>query len=276
MLRLKSIGIALSIICSLCFVINSHAASITSFSVYAGDDGGSGTTTSASLTADEDISFIDWHINDKYKFSSMHNNGTRSVYVYLGMYSGDIKGKKYRIRAVVSFVESSDEEASYTITVYKPKVTSGPGPKTGAYGYSEVSSLYFNGSSFVMSGSAWACNDTNETLRVTAWFRQQKYATDIKDDVPVAGGLDGDPRRDPPINEPLVFVDLPSNQRFDDSVDSILTEFSIGRLIGENETLFYDAHTHLQVFGHIDGKHVEDNWEADSEVKEFTKDDNPD
>ncbi len=88
-------------------------------SVYSGDDWGSGTTVSVSLTADEGIDFIDWHIDDEYSFTSSHDGAT-SVYVYLGMYNGHIKGIKYDVRAVVSFEESSDADASDTFKVYKP------------------------------------------------------------------------------------------------------------------------------------------------------------
>ena len=270
-MRFKTMGIAVAMLFSLCFVINIHAASITSMSIYPGTDWGSEATVSVSLTADEGISFIDWYINDTYRFSSSHN-GEKNVSVSLGTFNGNIKGKKYRVRGVVSFVESSDEDASDTFKVYKPVFRSSTGSNTGAGGYSEVGSLTFDGSSIVMSGYASVYNGTNETLQVAAWFRQQKYHT-VGD---AAGGLDGLPRRDPPINDPIVFVDLPPNQTFSDSVDSSKTEFRLDRKIGPEEILFYDAHTHLQVTGQIKGKHKEDHWESDSGVQRFTEDDNPD
>ena len=253
-----------------CFVVQSNAASVTSMSIYSGDDWGSGTTVSVSLTTDEDIDFIDWHIDGEYSFTSTHGD-TQSVYVYLGTYVGDIKGKKYDVMAVVSFEESSDADASDTFRVYKPEITSGPGSNTGASGSAYVSSLSFDGSFITMSGSAYAYNNTNNDLRVAAWFRQQKYHTVNGE----AGGLDGLPRRDPHIDNPIVFVDLPPNQSYSDSVDSSMTQFTIGRLIDEGEILFYDAHTHLQVTGQINGQHKEDHWEADSGVQGFTSDDNP-
>ncbi len=252
------------------FAVKSDAASVTSMSIYSGDDSGSGTTVSVSLTTDENIDFIDWHIDGEYSFTSTHGD-TQSVYVYLGTYVGNIKGIKYDVRGVVSFEESSDADASDTFRVYKPIVTSGPGSNTGASGSAYVSSLSFDGSSITMSGSAYAYNDTNNDLRVAAWFRQQKFHTVNGE----AGGLDGLPRRDPHIDDPIVFVDLPPNQTFSDSVDSSMTKFTIGRRIRRGEIFFYDAHTHLQVTGQINGQHEEDHWEADSGVQGFTFDDNP-
>ena len=201
----------------------------------------------------------------------MHGNGIRSVNVSLGTFPGNIKGMKYRIRAVVSFVDSSDEDASDTVRVYKPAFKSKIGPDTGVYGYAEVSSLSFNGITVTMSGYANANNGTDEDFEVTAWFRQQKYKP-----LGNKAGEWEETRRDPPLNQPLVFVDLPSGTTFSDSVESILTEFWVGRLIDPGEKLFYDAHTHLQVRGQIRGQHEEDDWEADSEVQEFTEEDNPD
>ena len=273
MLKHKVI-LAITIIYSLFllgFINNSEAGSITSFSVYVSDDWGSGTVPSASLTADEDIAFIDWHVDDVYKFTSIHGDDIRSVNVYLGTLYGNIKGMKYRIRAVVSFVDSSDEDASDTVRVYKPAFKSKIGPDTGVYGYAEVSSLSFNGITVTMSGYANANNGTDEDFEVTAWFRQQKYKP-----LGNKAGEWEETRRDPPLNQPLVFVDLPSGTTFSDSVESILTEFWVGRLIDPGEKLFYDAHTHLQVRGQIRGQHEEDDWEADSEVQEFTDKDNPD
>ena len=267
-MKFKAIGIAVAMLCSLCFVINSHAASV-SMSVYYGDDWGSGTTVSASLTADENIDFIDWYIDDVYSFTSTHGN-TKSVYEYLGTFDGNIKGIKYDVRAVVSFEESSDEDASDTFRVYKPIVTSGPGSNTGASGSAYVSSLSFDGSSITMSGSAYAYNDTNNDLQVAAWFRQQKFTT-----VNGEAGAMEDIKRDPHIDDLIVFVDLLPGETFSDSVDSSMTEFQREGLIGPNEILFYDAHTHLQVTGQINGQHEEDHWEADSGVQGFTDADNP-
>lgn len=269
--RFKTIAIT-AVIASLLligFVVNSYAAS-ASMSVYYGDDGGSGTTVSASLTADEGIDFIGWYIDEAYDHTTDYN-GETNVYEFLGTFTGDIKGIKYDIRAVVSFVESSDADVSDTFRVYKPIVTSGPGSNTSASGSAYVSSLSFDGSSITMSGSAYAYNDTNNDLRVAAWFRQQKFHTVNGE----AGGLDGLPRRDPHIDDPIVFVDLPPNQTFSDSVDSSMTKFTIGRRIRRGEIFFYDAHTHLQVTGQINGQHKEDHWEADSGVQGFTFDDNP-
>lgn len=90
-MRFKTMGIAVAMLFSLCFVINIQAASITSMSIYAGEDWGRGTPASVSLTADEGISSIDWYIDDTYRFSSSHN-GENTVHVSLGTFYGHING----------------------------------------------------------------------------------------------------------------------------------------------------------------------------------------
>lgn len=261
MFRYKTLLIAaiLAVFVLFCFIHNSEAASITSFSVYAGDDWGSGTTAYASLTADEEISFIDWHIDGKYKFSSEHGNGTNSVYVYLGTFTGHIKGEKYSVRAVVSFVESSDEEASDTFRVYKyiPSPSNGIGSKTGANGYADVSRFYYDGSSVVMSASAYASNNTDKDLKVAVWFRTKEYT-----------GLDGNEifGREKRDTKPTEDVDKGESSK------SYSPDGFVNRAIGDigDDEYYFDAHTHLHVYT-AKGPHKEDHWEADTGVLKFTK-----
>lgn len=151
-----------------CFVVQSNAASVTSMSIYSGDDWGSGTTVSVSLTTDEDIDFIDWHIDGEYSFTSTHGD-TQSVYVYLGTYVGNIKGIKYDVRGVVSFEESSDADASDTFKVYKPVVDASW--FQGVYGAAYLYSITYDGSSLSMSGSIHGYNSTNITRNVSGKYR---------------------------------------------------------------------------------------------------------
>ena len=241
MFRLKSIGIAVPIICSLCLiglVHHSDAASVTSMSIYSGDDSGSGSTASVVLTTDEDILLIDWYIDDKYSFTSFHGN-TQSVYEYLGTFDGDIKGIKYDVRAVVSFVESSDADGSSTFSVYKPKSIYGH-KRTGVYGSVTLSSHYHDGSGIVMVGSAYAYNGTDEDCKVSSFFRHTRMD---------AGGFQ---KQDPePVNNILPAPeDLPVGGFYSDSGDSSYLRFPVpGGIIEEGDSYTLDAHVHLQVSG---------------------------
>ncbi len=176
--------IALAITSSLLFgmMSSSQAAEITSLSVYANPDYGSGTNLYPSLTADEDIMYIDWYVKQTYPkidadsdyehvHTSMHSHGTRSVSLRLPQsYDGHIKIAAYDIKAKVCFDNQIYVSATTTVDVYRP-VYEGGYKKTGVYGYSELTAHYFNGSSIVMDGFAWAYNGTGDPARITGRFR---------------------------------------------------------------------------------------------------------
>ena len=99
MLTLRLIRIAFVILCSLCLfgpVKSSHGFEVTSMSV---DNGASGCYVS--LTADENIGFIDWYIDNEHVYTSMHRDGIRSVYENIGYLPGSPFGKTYTIKAFV-------------------------------------------------------------------------------------------------------------------------------------------------------------------------------
>ncbi len=186
MFRLKSISIAIAMICSLCLIgiVNQSEAASASLSVSGSDDNGGGGYAYAYVTADENIDFIDWYIKSdpngdyKYSYTSLHGN-TKSVNEYLGTFNGDIKGRKYDVRAVVSFEESSDADATDTFRVFKPKIISDTKYPVGMpdhqigdgiYGYVQLSSHYHDGQNIVMSGSAYAWNGTKAALRAESWY----------------------------------------------------------------------------------------------------------
>ncbi|MDE0481044.1 MAG: hypothetical protein OXI67_00570 [Candidatus Poribacteria bacterium] len=109
---------------------NSYAASITSLSVSANTDWGGGSDFYASLSADEDIRYINWYVKQTYPadeadkdykhvHTSMHSTGTQSVYVYLGSFDGHIKIAEHDIKAEVTFEDASDSSTTST-SVYQP------------------------------------------------------------------------------------------------------------------------------------------------------------
>lgn len=127
-------------------------------SVYASDDWGGGGTASASLTADEGIDYIDWYINNEYSFTSTHG-GTTSVYEYLGTFTGDIKGTKYEIEAIVSFSDDTTVDSETDkVRVFKPIYTTTVDGNDGiprhpdVYGYVVLYGHYYDGQNIVMSG----------------------------------------------------------------------------------------------------------------------------
>ena len=280
MLRLKSIGIAVAIICSLLLIsiVNSSKADIEivemSASGYTSSDGG--TSLSVSVETNEPYDQIDIYFGEELIGQTFSGNEVKTsahFNLWHNLNDGTVKGREYEIRAEAwreNDGDPSEDTESYYLTLYQPVVTSGIGENTGVYGYAEVSAHYFDGSSFVMSASASAYNGTNIELDAAAWFRQQKFTT-------LANGPGAQEwiKRDPPLDQPIVFDDLPSGDTHSDSVDSMVVEYSLGRQIGDEEVLYFDAHTHLQVNGEIAGQHEEDHWEADTGVQEFTDVDNP-
>ena len=58
-------------------------------------------------------------------------------------------------------------------------------------------------------------------------------------------------KSDPHIDGPIVFDDLPPFKWHYDTVNSMMVEFWHGGLIGDDERLYFDAHTHLQVVGQL-------------------------
>lgn len=235
------------------FAVKSDAASVTSFSVYYGDDWGSGTTVSASLTTDEDIDFIDWHINGEYSFTSTHGD-TQSVYEYLGTYVGDIKGKKYDVRAVVSFEESSDADASDTFRVYKPEVETevhgGGGQQLpDVSGYVELTRHYFDGTNIIMEGYVSAYNGSDDDVQCSAWFRHTRMDVDgfeEQHDAPgdnVASGGTYGPH----------------------SADTMILNFNVGGPIGDQS---YELNAHIHMVTGVDNRHVDS-------TNTFTDEDNP-
>ncbi|MDE0483943.1 MAG: hypothetical protein OXI67_15280 [Candidatus Poribacteria bacterium] len=241
-----------------CFVVQSNAASVTSMSIYSGDDWGSGTTVSVSLTTDEDIDFIDWHIDGEYSFTSTHGD-TQSVYVYLGTYVGDIKGKKYDVMAVVSFEESSDADASDTFRVYKPIYTTAVDGNNGipqhpdVDGYVVLYSHYFDGQNIVMSGSVNAYNGSNDSVHCSSWFRHTEYD---------ANGFPTGWQRT--TNGPSGPVE--HGMSYDASSNS-MTDYFVGGSIGPDDAYYLNAHIHLTTGQ--DDRHV------DTGINRFTQDDNP-
>ena len=109
------------------FVNSSDAAEITWLSASVPDDWGSGANISAHLGTDTDILYIDWYVDNTYRQTSMHSNGTTSVNVDLGSFIGDIQGEKYEIKAIAWFSDGDGNNTSdtetYKVRVFKPMYT---------------------------------------------------------------------------------------------------------------------------------------------------------
>ncbi|MYF99803.1 hypothetical protein F4212_11850 [Candidatus Poribacteria bacterium] len=173
-LKFKTILIAVVIaVLLLMGVVSSEAASITSLSASVPNDWGDGANVSAHLSTDEDIHFIDWHVNNNYVMTSTHGEGVTFVNVDLGSFVGSLKGENYVIRAVVQFVESSDDTANHAFSVYKPVVDDGW--SHGVHGAAYLYNITYDGSNLNMSGHILGYNPTNQDRDVTGKFRLTVY-----------------------------------------------------------------------------------------------------
>ncbi len=265
----KSIAILIAI-CFLSFgMISSSQADITSLSADASPDWGYGGYVGASLTADEDIMYIDWYIDDKFVKTTMHSNGTRSVYASLDTRTGEIKGVKYEVKAMVYFLYPNYDTATDDVKVFKPVWLWQVGENTGAYGYAEISRFYYDGSQIIMDALIYAHNPTNNPkaqdpenypLSVLPWFWTQKY--------PAPNGNAEDERRD---TKSIEIIQLgKTSQTYNpgpltdpDPVTGERKPFTrnVGTIRKDNP-VYYKAHAHLQVF---DGRNPADNWEVDTQ-----------
>ena len=268
MFRRQSIGIAFAILLPLCFVLNSSdAASITSLSASPWEDNGDGANVNVTLGVDADIDAIDWYIDGTYEKTTQHGPGTRWVYESFSQIPGSIKGEKHKVEAIVEFDEGTIDTETDPFRVYKPvpSADNGFGEKTGAFGYIEISSFYYDGSSVVMSSSVYAYNPSNNPkakdpndnpMNVTAWFRTKRYT-----------GLNGrEMRPEQRDTKPTATVKVSKAAYF--SPDGMVVDRWVGTL-GPDDVYFFDAHTHLVVSA-IKGGQGGDHWEADTGVLEFT------
>lgn len=165
MIRLKLIGITVAMLCYLSLfgmVKSSHSFEITSMSVANGASG-----CYVNLTADEDIDFVFWYIEQgdglEPVHASEHGPETRMVYENIGYLTGSPFGKNYTIKAVAVRwvfnplaklpIETTTSD-SYDLTVYSSPVTR---EKTGSTTMAQMSAsvdVGWNGRTAEVSGSA--------------------------------------------------------------------------------------------------------------------------
>lgn len=272
MLKRQSIGIAFAILLSLCFVINSDAASITYMYVFADGDLGDGANTTAYVYTDEDIVCISWSVDGVYSHTTEYGEGTRFAAESF-TFTGHIKGNKHKITAEAWFWDGNNcvsDSATDKFKVYKPIITSGVGSRTGVSGHAVIYSQDFDGFSFSMSGYTYAYNGTEHTFRAHGWFRQQEWDSE-------EGKWMFDEKRD---DEQPVDLEFEPGEGYYVTPETSRIEFIHGRPMRKDEERFFNAHTHLQVSGKIKGQPRSDDWEADTKQQgttavKFTEDDNP-
>lgn len=260
-------------ICFLCVlgIVNKSDAASASLSVWADDDLGSGGSTQAWLTADEGIDFIDWYINDDpndpdsdYEYEkTTRYNGATTAYEYLGNFTGNIKGTKYGVRAVVSFEESSDEDVTDTFRVFAPKTISGTkypqgiadGKRgDGIYGEVKLYRHYHDGQNIVVDGSVYARNRTKVDYRASSFYRHTEF-----DAIGETVWLQEDPH---------TSESLPKEGGTYSSYGSSMINYWVGGDIGPDQTIKLNAHVHLEAGGVV--------WHENNNMwtHEFTEDDN--
>ena len=264
-LKFKTIAIAAVIASLLLIGLNySEAASITYLSVDSNTDYGGGSDFYASLSADENIYYINWYVKQTYPvdqadsdyelvYTSMHLTGTKSVSVRLGLFDGHIKIAEYDIKADVTFEGASDSSTT-TTSVYKPVFNPNGYQRTGVYGYSELTAHYFDGSSIVMDGYVSAYNGTGDNARGFGRFRHTAVNKNLDE-----------------LEDPLPNENFQQGETYGYSTSDWGTFFNFdtgGELQG-NDTWVCNAYIRLKVH-----QGVTDDWLAE-DTNTFTSDDNP-
>ena len=256
MLKHKTI-LAIMIICSLFLIgyINSSDAEIeiVEMDAYGTAYAYGGISLSVSVETNEPYDEVNYYLDGTWIGASSGDNEKTeaSFYAYVDdAAEGSVHGRTYSIRADAwrqddegNFSQDSDY---YFLKLYKPLIVEGY-KNTGAYGTAVVSKHYFDGTSFVMDAYANACNGSDETLRVSAWFRQQRY--NEGGNVIWRGRDDDQPNED-------IEPDKWSNSI---SPDSMKVDFFLGRLIEADDSFRFDAHTHLRV-STVQGPATVDDW----------------
>ena len=272
MLTLRSIGIAI-VICSLCMFTmanTSEAIEIVEFRSYNDTheeyDLGYPYFTFY-VETDEPYDRLNWavyHVDTgetQWEVGSTEGDGvsTHHYFSISGLLSGEPKGKKYVIGVTAYKTERIDGRdwisfATDTCNLRVFKVTTawnnGTGRNTGASGYATIYRHYHNGENIVMDSSAYAYNPRNNPkaknpndnpLRVDPWFRVIEYKKGPNGEA--GNAIQPEHGRDEKDSETVEVGN--GSQRY--SPDNMIVGVHLGRWIREEETLFYDAHTHLQV-----------------------------
>ena len=217
MLTLRSIGIAITMLCSLFLfgmVNNSDAQiEIIDMNTPSETDNNGYFYHVVSIETDKPFDAVDWSIGDS---DSVWNLSYRSTIWGDGVKTrawfypdgtdcpGDIKGTKYRVGARVWYTDDDGNSwADYetrVFKVYSPIIDSGikkttkEGAEiagilrvTGANGHAELSRHYFNGSFIGISGYISAYNGTDNVLTGSGRFRHalmNKPADELEKDLP--------------------------------------------------------------------------------------------
>ena len=204
----------------------------------------------------------------------------RAIFLYLP--TGVPKGTKYNI-AVLAMKEVNGSMLfnidNYNLRVFKVTEArnNGTGKRTGASGYATIYRHYHNGEDIVMDSYAYAYNPRNNPkaknpndnpLRVNTWFRVIEYNEGPNGEA--GGAKNPEHGRDTKEEETIEVGN--SSQTY--NPDHEIVGVHLNGLIEKDETLFYDAHTHLTVSTTL-GLIWEDHWEADTGVQKFTHKDNP-
>lgn len=230
------------------------------------------------IQTDRPFSYIFWFVDDVLEGMSQGDGTQTDTYFSFSNLPGEIKGKKYKIEARAWPLEPGNfliDTETYDFTVVTPVIREGYGPNTGAWGYVEISSFYYNGSHIIMSSSAYAYNPennpeakdpTDNPLRVSPWFRTQEF--------PAPDGAAGNEHRD--TKDPEIIgvgetSDSYSPGPFTDPDPGSGGGAPFDRFVGNlgDEEVYYNAHTHLMV-STTKGLTKQDHWEVDTQEQTGT------
>lgn len=234
------------------------------------------TCHTAYLKTDVPFYSVLWYVDGNYAGYSYGGHEWNQAWFTPNPITGSIKGVKHTIEATAIWIEDDGtthrDTESYTVRMFESIWLSETGESTGAYGYAEISRLYYNGTHIIMDSYTYAYNPTNNPkakkpddnpLIVAPWFWTQEYTAPDGD-----GGEERRSTKDLEIikvgegswSEPGTLTDpdprtgerKPFNRE-------------VGDLKGKK--IYIKGHAHLQVG---DGRTGVDNWEVDTQSQTRT------
>jgi hypothetical protein len=256
MQRLKSIGIAVAMLCLLCLIVgvNSSDADIEIVELRSYNDTtveydyGS-TYFTFYVRTNEPYGGLLWYVDGDWEWGTLGDRSSQDHYFGLNL-PGSIKGNTYEIEVFAVGIAPNGhlvlptddtDTATYDFTVLKPIVISGfqtpswEKPRvTGVFGYNELTRHYFDGTNIIMEGWVYAYNQTGEDCSATAWFRHTG-PNGFQEEHPAPRGLFG--------------PNQPSRSYGPYRAKPMRLNYFVGGPIGENRPHTLNAHIHLQVTG---------------------------
>ncbi len=224
------------------------------------------------IRTDKPYAFILWYVDNVLEGRSEGDGTKTEDYFSFSNLPGNLKGKKYKIKAVAfplgRVILHADSE-TYNFTVYKPISTSAVTGNNGiilhpgVYGYVALTGHYFDGTNIIMDGYVHASNPTNTGIQCESWFRHTEYDGNGKQAKPtgwkrISNGPSKTIRTGDPKYDSTYYA-----------YSNSMTDYFVGGPIGPDDEYYLNAHIHLETGQ--DDRHVD----SVPFIITFTDEDNP-